>query len=220
MVARVVKVWMRILETGNRNSPDPSDLSLSKALTMRSSRFATGFTLIEILVVLVIVSTVVSITMLSFGILGNDRDLQTEARRFGALAELVRDEASMQGREFGIELMTTSYRFVEYDTYGGRWAEVPGDETLRLRGLPEDVEFELYLEDKRIVLVEDPESLEDPDEDSDRGRAESYSPHLLIYSSGDTTPFELHIWRAFDDERVVLRGDALGMVEILNQDEE
>ncbi len=187
---------------------------------MRSSRFSTGFTLIEILVVLVIVSTVVSITMLSFGIMGNDRDMQTEARRFGALAELVRDEASMQGREFGIELMTSSYRFVEYDAYGARWAEVPGDETLRLRVLPEDVEFELYLEDKRIVLVADPESLEDPDEDSDRGSAESYSPHLLIYSSGDTTPFELHIWRAFDDERVVLRGDALGMVEILSQDEE
>lgn len=187
---------------------------------MRSSRSAAGFTLIEILVVLVIISTVVSITMMSFGILGNDRDLQTEARRFGALTELVRDEASMQGREFGVELMKTSYRFVEYDTYGARWAQVPGDETLRLRGLPEDVEFELYLEDKRIVLLEAPESLEDPDEDRDRGGADSYAPHLLIYSSGDTTPFELHIWRAFDDERVVLRGDALGTVKILSQDEE
>lgn len=189
---------------------------------MRSSRYSAGFTLIELLVVLFIIATIISITLLSFGILGNDRDMQTEARRFAALAELVRDEASMQGREFGIEIMKASYRFVEYDVYGARWAEVPGDQTLRLRGLPDNVELQLFLEDKQIVLSDDPAEIEDPeDEEEDtRGDGEDYAPHLLIYSSGDTTPFELHIWRAFDDERVILRGDALGLVEIVAQDDE
>ena len=187
---------------------------------MRSPRFSAGFTLIELLVVLFIVTTIVSITLLSFGVLGNDRDLQTEARRFGALTELALDEAVMQGREFGVELMQSSYRFVEYDPYGATWAEVPGDDSLRLRNMPDGVELELYVEDKRIALDEDPAEIEDPEDENRPGGAEAFAPHLLIYSSGDTTPFELHIWREFDDSRVVLRGDALGMVSILARDEE
>lgn len=187
---------------------------------MRTSRFDRGFTLIEILVVIVIVGTVLSIAMLSFGVLDNDRDLQTEAKRFVALMEVAQDDASMQGREFGIELMTAGYRFVEYDALAERWADVPGDEILRLRSLPEQVEFELYLEDKRIVLSDDPATFDDPDEQSKRSATDVYTPHLLVYSSGDATPFELHVWRLFDDSRVVIRGDALGLVEFVNPDEE
>ncbi len=167
-----------------------------------------------------IVATVLSIGMLSFGLLGNDRDLQTEAQRFAALTEVAQDEASLQGREFGIELMTAGYRFVEFDALTVQWADVPGDDTLRLRGLPEEVEFELYLEDKRILLDDDPAPFEDPNKSIGRTATNTYSPHLLIYSSGDATPFELHIIRKSDDLRVVLRGNALGTVEIVNPDDE
>jgi len=187
---------------------------------MQNSRFVRGFTLIELLVVMVIVATVVSIGVLSFDLLGSDRDLKTEGQRFAALMEVAQDEASMQGREFGIELMTAGYRFVEYDALTGQWADVPGDETLRLRGLPEDLEFELYLEDKRIRLEDDPAIFEDPEKTSGRSASDVYSPHLLVYSSGDATPFELHIWRSIDDSRVVLRGNALGEIEKVDQDEE
>jgi len=187
---------------------------------MRNFRVGRGFTLIELLVVMVIVATVVSIGMLSFDLLGSDRDLTTEGQRFAALVEVVQDEAAMQGREFGIELMTTGYRFVEYDALTGQWADVPGDETLRLRALPEELEFELFLEDKRIQLENDPATFDDPEETSGRSATDVYSPHLLVYSSGDATPFELHIWRRYDDSRVALRGDALGAVEIVKPDEE
>lgn len=187
---------------------------------MPKSRYPAGFTLVEILVVIVIVGTVVSIAMLSFGVLGNDRELQTEARRFVSLLELARDDATMQSREFGIELMTGSYRFVEYDSLAGRWVEVPGDDTLRLRALPDDEEFELYLEDKRILLDENPAEIKAPDETSMSSSSKPYAPHLLIYSSGEATPFELHVWRSFDDERVVLRGNVFGEIEIADRDEE
>ena len=59
---------------------------------MRIPRPEAGFTLIELLVVLFIITTVLSIGMLSFGILGDDRELQTEAKRFGALVEVAQDE--------------------------------------------------------------------------------------------------------------------------------
>ena len=137
-----------------------------------------------------------------------------------ALAALVQDEATLQSREFGIELMTGGYRFVEYDALAGQWADVPGDDTLRLRALPEEVEFELYLEDKRIVLDDDPAEFDDPDEQALVASTRDYSPHLLIYSSGDATPFELHILRKHSDQNVILRGDALGSLKIVNPDED
>ncbi len=154
------------------------------------------------------------------GVAGNDRDLKYESRRFAALAEVALDEATMQGREFGIELLSAGYRFVEFDALTGRWAEVPGDDTLRLRALPQELEFELFIEDKRIQLDDDPAPFEDPDEKSSLSTTYSYAPHLLIYSSGDTTPFELHVYRDIDDLRVVLRGDALGAIELVNPDDE
>ena len=39
-----------------------------------------GFSLIEILVVIVIIGIVSSVALLSLGLLGDDRELQTEAR--------------------------------------------------------------------------------------------------------------------------------------------
>jgi general secretion pathway protein H len=178
-----------------------------------------GFSLIEIMVVIVIVGIIISVTVLSVNLVGDDRELRKEGRRFAALVEVTLDEAAMQGREFGIEVLTGGYRFVEFDAFAGLWADIPGDDILRLRALPDDVEFELYLEDKRVLLDKDPAPFEDPEKDSGRQARETYSPHLLVYSSGEATPFELHILRRYDDQQVVLRGDALGAIEIVNDSE-
>ena len=119
---------------------------------MFSKRQASGFTLIEILVVIVIVGTVLSIVVLSTGIIPDDEEILVERTRMTALLETVQDEAMMQGREFGLEIMTSAYRFVEFDPLTRQWMEVPGDELYRLRELPEGIEFELYIDDKRIQI--------------------------------------------------------------------
>ena len=185
------------------------------------SRNDDGFTLVEILVVIFIIATVLTIGLLSFGVLGDDRELQTEAKRFVALTEVAQDDAFMQGREFGIEFLSSGYRFVEYDAQTGLWAEVPGDDTLRLRALPDGNELELYLEGKRILLDDDPAPFEDPLKSAGSAATRVvYSPHLMVYSSGDATPYELHLVRRNDDRRIILRGNALGAVEFVDPDEE
>lgn len=186
---------------------------------MREPKRELGFSLVEILVVVMIVAIVTSAALLSFGNVRDDRGLRTEARRFAALVEVALDEATLQGRDFGIEFMTGSYRFVEYDATAARWADVPGDDTLRLRKLPDDVEIELYLEDKRILLRDSPAPFDDPDDRSLLARSTFYAPHLLIYSSGDATPFEIHLWRTTDDRRVVVYGDTLGAITVGDDEE-
>lgn len=178
-----------------------------------------GFSLIELLVVIVIIGIVSSVAVMSLGLLGDDRELQTEARRFISLIEVAQDEAMMQGREFGLELMTGGYRFVEYDPFANQWTELLGDDTFRLRQLPEEAEFELFLEDKRIVLEPEPAETQTSGDGANRGPRKAYAPHVLIFSSGDSTPFELHIARGIEAQTVVVRNDPSGVLEIVSDDE-
>jgi general secretion pathway protein H len=178
-----------------------------------------GFSLIELLVVITIIGIVMSIALLSLGLLGDDRDLQTEGRRIVALVQVAQDEAAMQGREFGLELMLNAYRFVEYDPFLNLWGELIGDDTLRMRQLPEDVEFDLFLEGQRVLLALDPARFEDPDEMNSSDLTESYAPHVLIFSSGDMTPFELHILRTTDNKEIVLESNLLGEIKIAEDEE-
>ncbi len=186
---------------------------------MNTRRKAFGFSLIEILVVVVIVAIVTSIALLSVGIVGDDRELRTEARRLLSLVELAQDEALLQGRELGLEVMTHAYRFVEYDPVGNRWNELPGDEVLRLRELSEDIELVLFLEDKRVLLAPGPESLtiEGNEDEAYAQPTANYAPHVLIFSSGDMTPFELHLVRDANEQLVVVANDATDGLGILDE---
>lgn len=174
-----------------------------------------GFTLIEILVVVVIVGIVMSIAVLSLTLVGGDRDVRDEAQRVVSLIEVAQDESLLQGREYGLELMRGAYRFVEYDPLTGQWGEILGDDTLRLRELPEELELSLYLEDQHVLLKDDPAKTAMDDERSGRG-IETYAPHVLIFSSGDMTPFELHFVRDIDDSLVVIRSDVTGAIEFVD----
>jgi general secretion pathway protein H len=178
-----------------------------------------GFSLIELLVVISIIGIVMSIALLSLGLLGDDRELQTEGRRVIALVQVAQDEAVMQGREFGLELMTDAYRFVEYDPLLNVWGELIGDETLRQRQLPEGYEFDLFVEGQRVLLDLDPASFEDPEDTANRDLTENYAPHVLIFSSGDMTPFELHILWPDQDQNVVLEANLLGDIEFAGDEE-
>lgn len=179
---------------------------------MYSRSQSRGFTLIEILVVVVIIATIVSITLLSVNVAGEDSALDTERRRLASLIETMQDEALLQGREFGIEIMTSSYRFVEFDPLTRQWSEVPGDDLYRLRKLPDGLEFELFIDDRRVDLKDDPGQLDDPDRPRAAG-SNPYLPHLFVFASGESTVFELHILRRELDRRLTLRGDILGELE-------
>ena len=178
-----------------------------------------GFSLIELLVVIAIIGVVVSTVVLSLGLISDDRELQTEARRVMSLVRVAQDDAVMQGREFGLEITADAYRFVEYDPFLNLWSELIGDDTLRTRQLPENYEFELFLEGQRVLLDLEPAQFEEPEEDVSNDISENYAPHIFIFSSGDMTPFELHILQTENDQVVVLEGSLLGDIKIADDEE-
>ena len=188
---------------------------LAHAVTMRKFGRASGFTLIEILVAVGIVAIVMTVAVLNLSLTDDDRELRREARRFMSLVELAQDDAMLQGREFGLELMLDSYRFIEYDPIANQWSEIFGDDHLRLRQLPEQMVFELFLEDRQISLDVEAAEMQDNDDNASFRGIDHYTPHILIFSSGDRTPFELRIVRLLDDQSVVLQGDLLGKIDFL-----
>ena len=175
---------------------------------------ASGFTLIEVLVVVVIIGIISAVVVLGLGNLGDDRELRNEARRMIALLEMASDEATFQGRDFGLELMQRGYRFVEYDPLTEQWFEIIGDDLMRSRSLADDTEFELFLEDQRVLLELEAAETEQTDDDDDSNLTDDYLPHILVLSSGDMTPFVLEILRITDRASVQLSATPAGELKV------
>ncbi len=191
----------------------------SMSATRRKPNELSGFTLIELLVSIVIIGIVLSIAVLSLSLVGDDREIRREAQRLMAIIDIAKDDAVLQGREFGVEFTLSGYRFVEYDAFSALWLEVPGEDLLRLRALPEDFELDLFLEEKRVSLHENPAELSAEDDTGPTPAARNYAPHVMIFSSGDMTPFELHINRLTDDLIVAMQADILGNMKLLTDEE-
>ena len=80
-----------------------------------------GFTLVEILVVVVGIAIVVSLAVLSVGVTGRDSQLDEESRRIEGLVGLLHERALLEGRDFGLRIEPSAYEFVVYDGRRDRW---------------------------------------------------------------------------------------------------
>jgi general secretion pathway protein H len=181
----------------------------------RSGKSAAGFTLIEVLVIVIIIGIVSAAVLLSFGVLGDDRALQQQARRFASLVDLAADESLMQGRDYGVEFTRSGYRFLEYDPLSGQWQEIIGDEIFRPRQLDEGLDLELVLEGRNILLGERfAEAATDGEKEEDEELADDFAPHVLIMSSGEVTPFNLYILRPADRSELHVEMSVTGEIEI------
>ena len=74
---------------------------------MRASR---GFTLIELMVVMVIISVLIGLAVLSTGFASTSRELDSEAERLAGLIGVLTDEAVLDNREYGLRLERDAYQ--------------------------------------------------------------------------------------------------------------
>lgn len=166
------------------------------------NRANSGFTLLELLVVLVIVGILVSLLTLSVGLLGEDTALRREAERIEALVQLAGDETMLHGFEMGLRFYRRAYEFSIYQDETGEWTPLEGDRLFRRRDISETLELDLELEGRDVILEDD------ADEDQE------YRPQVFIMSSGDITPFNLRFREAFSSDgfQVLIKAD--GAAEI------
>ena len=137
---------------------------------------AGGFTLIEILVVVVIIGVLSAGLLLSVSLTGRDRDLEKESDRLLALMNYAREQSELQTREYGLIFQDDSYEFVAYDVHRAIWRSVFEDDALILRRLPYGLDVKLKVETRPVVLKK-------PQDAKDK------TPQVMIFSNGDLTSF-------------------------------
>ena len=167
-----------------------------------------GFTLVELLVVVVIISILITGAMLSLGTTGKDSQMETERDRISALMQYARERGELQTREYGLRCSPGSYGFVVYDTNTRTWVDDDLDSTLAERNLPDGLEFALAVEGRPIVLDKPKAASELKDGIPD------LTPQIMLFSSGDTNEFELTLRRPVASRQVVFHNAADGTIEV------
>jgi len=156
-----------------------------------------GFTLLEIMVVLVIVGVMVGVTTLAFRGPSRVDALEDESQRLTALVDLALQESIIQSREFALDIDTHGYEFSQMVTdEEGKSSFVPleDDKMFRPRELPDDIEL------SAIVEGADMQSLFYDAEKSAR---------IYILSSGEITPFEITL-QLDDGPLMLIEGNMVG----------
>jgi general secretion pathway protein H len=132
-----------------------------------------GFTLLEILVVVVIAG--ITLGLVSLNVMPSERKvLENEAQRISLLMQLARDEAIVRNQPIALEFVQNGYRFLVRDN--NEWRLLTRDEELRERRFPiEPVMVSInpapILEEGRLRVV--------------FGREPVDRPFLLTMVSGD-----------------------------------
>ena len=147
---------------------------------------AQGFTLIEILVVIVLIGIITSMAVINIG--GQDDTEEREARRLAAVLETASREAVIEARELGLILHDDGYRFTRLEQGEWRSEAFAQDRALRRHPFPDGVRLDVSTEG--LPGSREPGADNGDDDDDDNGR-----PHILILSSGELTPFEIEVRR-------------------------
>ena len=170
--------------------PQPSKHAFEKiGGALVPKKRAAGFTLLELMAVILIIGIIVSFASLSIG-QNTSRIVQEEVERLHGLIQLAGEEAVLQGRELALEFDRDKYQFLELG--GDGWQPIEEDKMFRQRPLPETVELELILEGAETNF-EDKKNL----------------PRIFILSSGELSPFSL-VLKIDEGEEYSLQGEFNG----------
>lgn len=159
-------------------------------------RANSGYTLLEILVVLVIISIVAGVALLTIGH-NDNKELQAFTRELTQTLTLAEEQALLQPVTLGLMFTTHSFRFYEYrQTRSSASWQALNDRELGLHRIPEDIQLSLQINDKILPL--------EP--------VEGKLPALFVSTNGTLTPFTLLIGKKNKKPRYQLIGHADGSI--------
>jgi general secretion pathway protein H len=179
----------------------PDNHTRNHSLVVGSSKnIATaGFTLLEIMVVVVIITILSSYVMLNL----QDRDktiqLEQETKRLKQIISLAREEAILNSEVLGLRFRQVCYTLVSRNN--NEW-KAYNNNIFGPHEIPAGIELHLLIDDVSTPL---------PREQTPK------FPQIVIWQSGELTPFELILKSSITQTSYSLTGNDFGDVEIVKQ---
>ena len=134
-----------------------------------------GFTLVEIMVVLVVLGLFAGMGILTLG-QSDHLILESEAKRLFEVVKLAQEEAIMHGSEIGLTVQADKYYFSRLQE--NKWLKLTDDQQLGEHKIAGGIDLELRIEDDQVIHLSDPET---------------EFPEIVLLSSGEITAFEINL---------------------------
>jgi len=128
-----------------------------------------GFTLIEILVVVLIIGITIGFALLAFGDFGSNRRILMSAEQFVNYVKFVQHQSILETSTLGIRLNQNSYQVLRFEA-PSNWQVMPKNSIFHQQQFP----------DSAIVYFENTTD-------------KNGNPQIIINSSGDMTAFKLTV---------------------------
>lgn len=196
-----------------------------------------GFTLIEILVVMVIIGILVTFATLSVSNRALSDKLETESQRIAQLLQMASEDAELQGIELGFVYTENGYAFLTVGPSGG-WVPIASG-PLRQRQLQAPMRLQMRIENQIVAPVSntslqlavqrdkqkqkktkaasaEPEQTKSADDDQEQNKdkdKKALKPQVLLLSSGDTTAMTLDLSAPGVDSAFRIELDELGQLK-------
>ncbi len=157
----------------------------------------TGFTLIEVMVVIALIGVIATMVQFNFSGKRPEDTLKEASIRFAGIFESAANYGLLNNVELGLLVKENSYQFLGFD--GMKWSEISEQAWLSVQELPEGVELKLTLDDLPIeepILFDSSVFTEQSNEylsfdDIEAKKEMKTIPQVYILSGGDITPFSL-----------------------------
>lgn len=172
----------RISEAAGRSRP--------RALTRQA-----GFTLLELLVVIVLVSVLMGTVVLGFTGADTEQRLKASAEQLAYSIELARQYALQRNREWGLYVEPDTIQFSEFDPEQESWVEQAGRPFGNIP-LVENVELRVEAEGLEGLTEAERQNL----------------PKVILFSSGEVTPFTLFLEPEWDTRAWEVSSDGVARV--------
>jgi len=153
-----------------------------------------GFTLLEVLLVIVLIGILASVVVLNFNRDSVEEQVNREAARFQQVFQFIAETAQLRQQEWGLVVNEQSYAFVYFSDNGWQWAQLP--QAAQEHQLPEQVRLQLELEGlpgaEQNLLSELEWEQEEQTAFSETTNPELPPlPKVFMLSSGEISPFRL-----------------------------
>lgn len=162
---------------------------LKLVIGMQNSNKTNGFTLVEILVVVLIIGITIGFALLAFGDFGGSRRIIMSAEQFVNYVKFIQHEAIIESSTFGISLNNNGYQVLRF-TNTNKWQKLPNRSVFQFQKFPANSIVE-FTSNKKMS-----------------------NPAIIINASGDMNEFKLNFSANKDKSIVYIYGKNNGDIAL------